>query len=113
MEVRCVSLPLSAVTLTHQAGQSRIPNDKVVRAAFTVLLPFVVLYLRAAVVALPYGDPFHLEVVESPSAAASVGLSVGVLVHINDILQMWLGRLRFIAVLAYIRPVISAFRGHA
>ena len=118
-EVRRLSLPPSAVTLTsYHSGRRQILNDNVVRAALTVLLLFMLLYLSGAFVGLLYGYPFDLALFESTSAAATVGLSVGitgpnmpVLLQLTYIFQMWLGRLEFIAVLAFVGFVISAFRG--
>jgi trk system potassium uptake protein len=78
-----------------------------------------VTYLAGAAVALAYGRwEFTEAMFESVSAAANVGLSVGIvgpdmptLLQVTYILQMWLGRLEFVAAFALIGYLILLVRG--
>ncbi len=94
--------------LTHRLGQS----------VMAVSLLYVALYLFGAAVAIAYGYDLQSALFESVSAAAAVGLSVGVtspdmpaLLQITMIFQMWIGRLEFVAVFALFGFVVSSVRG--
>jgi trk system potassium uptake protein TrkH len=83
-----------------------------------VSLLFVALFLLGTGVAIAYGVPIGQALFESVSAGASVGLSVGVtnpampaLLKVTYILQMYLGRLEFVAVFVLIGFVYSMVRG--
>jgi trk system potassium uptake protein len=87
------------VVTTYHSGRKRILRDQVGRSAITVLLLYVLTYLAGALVALLYGRWDVTEALfESVSAAANVGLSVGIVgpgcrlgLQVTYILQMWLG----------------------
>ena len=118
-QMRRLTLPRSAVTLqTYHSGTRQILSDQVVRSALTILVLYFVMYLAGAAVGLFYGYTFDQAMFESTSAAAAVGLSVGIVgptmphgLQLTYILQMWLGRLEFVAVLALLGFVASAYRG--
>jgi trk system potassium uptake protein len=119
-EVERVLLPEAAVPVTtYHSGRTRIMRTKTVRAASTILLLYVLTYLAGALVALTYGRWDVTETLfESVSAAANVGLSVGivepgmpVLLQVTYILQMWLGRLEFLAAFALVGYAVSLVRG--
>jgi trk system potassium uptake protein TrkH len=117
-QIRRLSLPRSAVTLqTYHSGTRQVLSDQVVRSALTILVLYLILYLSGAAMGLFYGYPFDQAMFESTSAAAAVGLSVGIVgptmpwaLQLTYVLQMWLGRLEFVAVLALVGFVVSAFR---
>lgn len=106
--VREALLPDGAVISRtyHQYGPQQLgPN--LVRSVFAISLLYVALYLSGAGVALGLGYDLGPALFESISASAAVGLSVGVVVpdmpvllEIVYILQMWVGRLEFIAIAA-------------
>ena len=72
-----------------------------------VSLLYVGLYLLGTAVGYAYGYPLDQTLFESVSAAANVGLSVGVtapgmplIMELVMIFQMWAGRLEFVSVFA-------------
>jgi trk system potassium uptake protein len=119
-EIKRVLLPEAARPVTtYHSGRDRILRTPTVRAASTILLLYVMTYLAGALVALAYGRWDVTETLfESVSAAANVGLSVGivdpgmpVVLQVTYILQMWLGRLEFLAAFALVGYVVSLVRG--
>lgn len=106
--VREALLPDGAIVshTFHQYGTQRI-SPALIRSVFTISLLYVALYLFGAAVALGFGHELGPALFESISASAAVGLSVGIvspemplLLQIVYILQMWVGRLEFIAIAA-------------
>ncbi|MFA9429805.1 TrkH family potassium uptake protein [Egicoccus sp. AB-alg2] len=115
-EVRRLLQPESAVTVaTYHSGKRRILKPPALIAATTILLLYVLTYLGGALVGLLYGEWDVTETIfESVSATANVGLSVGItgpdmpkLLQVVFILQMWLGRLEFMAAFAFVGYGIS------
>jgi trk system potassium uptake protein len=121
-DVRKLLQPESALVLTtYHAGRRQILRDETARAATTVLLLFVANYLFGALIGLAYGtDDITRTLFESVSAAANMGLSIGVtapemprgLMAVYTV-QMWLGRLEFVAVFALVGYMVSLARGRA
>jgi trk system potassium uptake protein len=67
------------VVTTYHSGRRQILRDQVARSATTILLLYGITYLAGAAVALLYGEWDITEALfESVSAAANVGLSVGI-----------------------------------
>ncbi len=102
------SLPRDAhvVTSYHHMQRQDFSSDAA-RAATTVLLLFLFLYFSGTAMGLLYGFPLEESLFESTSAAAGVGLSVGITapsmpdgLMLTYIAQMYLGRLEFISALA-------------
>jgi trk system potassium uptake protein TrkH len=117
--VREVLLPERAVVPStfHQYGHQRL-TPRLGQSVMTVSLLYVALYLLGAAVGIAYGYDLQSALFESVSAAAAVGLSVGVtspdmptLLQIVMILQMWIGRLEFVAVFALGGFIVAAIRG--
>jgi trk system potassium uptake protein len=107
-QVRKLRLPPDAVTVDiyHSSGR-QVLSEPVLRSALMILLLYLGLYLLGALAFMFHGHPFDHALFESTSAAAAVGLSVGLTgptmpadLMVVAILQMWVGRLEFIAVLA-------------
>ena len=76
------------------------------------------LYLAGAGIGIAYGASVQEALFESVSAGANVGLSVGltdpampVLLKVTYILQMWLGRLEFVAAFSLFGFLYSWWRG--
>lgn len=120
-DVRTVLLPEDAVVVeTYHSTTRRILRDTQVRGAATLLLLFFLLYLGGGMLGLFYGYDLQLALFESTAAAATGGLSVGLvrpelelslkLVYTG---QMLLGRLEFVAVLALAGYLVSIVRGRA
>jgi trk system potassium uptake protein TrkH len=117
--VKAVVLPNRAVVSQayYQGGRKRL-TPPLAQAVLVVTLLYVALYALGTVVALAYGYPLQQALFESVSASANVGLSVGVtgpsmpvLLEVTYILQMWLGRLEFVAAFALFGFVAAAVRG--
>ena len=112
-------LPEGAVVSTQyfQSGRKRL-TPELAQSAMTVALLYVALFLLGAGVALGYGYGFQEAIFESVSAGANVGLSVGVtvptmpmLLKLTYIVQMWAGRLEFVAVFALLGFIYAWARG--
>ncbi|MDX1509820.1 MAG: potassium transporter TrkG [Nitriliruptorales bacterium] len=110
-EMRRVLLPDHALVVeTYQhKGRPRILTDAHIRAVGTMLLLFMTTHLVGALVILYGADSFDLTeaMFESVSATSNVGMSIGILGPMSSgilktvvVLQMWLGRLEFMAVFA-------------
>lgn len=95
-----------------------ILDEKIVRAAFIIFACYVFTYVLGAGIGVFYGYPIHKATFESVSAAANVGLSCGITdpsmplgLKICFIIQMWLGRLEFLAVFGLIGFIIAEVKG--
>jgi trk system potassium uptake protein len=106
------------VRMYHSAGEDKVVRSGMVRSAVTVVLLFLLLYLLGAAVGLFYGLSIEEALFESTSAAAAVGLSVGVVgpelplpLKLVYTAQMWIGRLEFVAVFALVGYGWSLLRG--
>jgi trk system potassium uptake protein len=121
-DVRRILLPESAlVVTTYHAGRRRILRDELSRAATTVLLLFAGSYLVGAMVGLLYGEyDITQTMFEAVSVGSNIGVSIGVVAPEMPrglmavyIFQMWLGRLEFVAVFAFLGYLVSLARGRA
>jgi len=118
-QVRQAILPERAVVgiSYYQSGVRHLTHDVVV-AVMTISLLYVALYLLGAGVGMAYGIPLELALFESVSASATIGLSVGVtdpsmpvMLQIVYMLQMWAGRLEFLALFSLLGFLYSWVRG--
>jgi len=118
-QIRQVLLPEHAVvgTAYHQSGRKHLtPN--LIQSVMTISLLYVALYLLGAGMGLAYGIPLQAALFESVSASANVGLSVGVTdpsmpipLELVYMLQMWAGRLEFVAVFSLLGFLYAWARG--
>jgi trk system potassium uptake protein TrkH len=118
-QVKQALLPERAVVGTsyYQGGNRHLTHDAVM-AVMTISLLYVALYLLGAGVGMAYGIPLQDALFESVSASATIGLSIGVtdpsmpaLLQIVYMLQMWAGRLEFLALFSLVGFVYAAMRG--
>jgi trk system potassium uptake protein TrkH len=118
-QIRQVLLPEHAVVgnAYHQSGRKHL-TPVLAQSVMTISLLYVALYLLGAGIALAYGVPLQNALFESVSASANVGLSVGVtdpsmpiLLELVYMLQMWAGRLEFVAVFSLLGFLYSWARG--
>lgn len=118
-DARRLLLPESAlVVMTYHRGRTRILTSEELQAATSILLLYAVTFLGGALVALGYDRWDGAEAVfESVSATANVGLSVGIVgpgmpvgLQLTYLLQMWLGRLEFVAAFALIGYAVALGR---
>jgi trk system potassium uptake protein TrkH len=119
-DARRVILPPDAVVVQtyHAHGQRQVLRDPAVRTALMITLLYILLYFAGALAGLFYGYTLQEAMFESTSAAAAVGLSVGVVgpdlpvgLKLVYIVQMWIGRLEFIAVFALFGYLYATLRG--
>lgn len=118
-DVRRSLLPENAVVVQtyHQYGRRTLRDDHV-RAAATLLLLYLFTYLAGGMAGLFYGYELELALFESTAATSSGGLSTGLVrpglelpLKLLYMLQILLGRLEFIAVLALGGYVVAIARG--
>jgi trk system potassium uptake protein len=118
-DVRRVLLPENAVLVeTYHSTTKRILRSSQVRAAATILLLYLLLYLAGGMLGLFYGYELQLALFEATAAGSSGGLSVGLIrpdlelpLKLTYILAMVVGRLEFIAVFALAGYIVSIVRG--
>lgn len=111
-------MPDSVVVISSYTGKNRqILRDDVVRPAVTILVLYMLMYLVGAAAGVFYGYEPTMAMFESTSAAANVGLSSGLLAPDNPLplkaiylVQMWLGRLEFLAAFALVGWVWTLLR---
>lgn len=116
--VASISPPDAVTVATFHSGRRQVIDSATFRPALMVLLLYLVTYFGGALVGLFYGYPIEQAMFESTSAAAAVGLSVGITgpgmptgLEITYIIIMWLGRLEFVAALALFGLLYSTVRG--
>jgi trk system potassium uptake protein TrkH len=118
-QVKQALLPQRAVVGTgyYQAGPRHLTHD-LIMAVMTISLLYVALYLLGAGVGMAYGIPLQQALFESVSASATIGLSVGVtdpsmpvILQLIYMVQMWAGRLEFLALFSLIGFIYSWLRG--
>jgi trk system potassium uptake protein len=121
-EIRRILLPEAAlVVTTYHAGRRQVLRDESARAATTVLLLFITSYLLGIITALAYGElDLTQAIFESVSVGSNIGVSIGVVnpgmpdgLVLVYILQMWVGRLEFVAAFALLGYLFSLARGRA
>jgi trk system potassium uptake protein TrkH len=88
-------------------------TDQVISASMTVFILYMITYITGALVGMAYGYPAGDALFESTSAAGGVGLSIGITSAAMPagmkwlyIIQMWAGRLEFLALMALAAAVI-------
>jgi trk system potassium uptake protein TrkH len=81
-------------------------------------MAYITIYVLGALIGMGCGYPFLDSLFESTSAAANVGLSVGItdaampaILKITYIIQMWAGRLEFMSVFALLGFIVALFKG--
>lgn len=119
VEVKEMLLPEGAVVGRgyQQSGRRRLSTE-IAQSVTVASLLYVALYLLGTGMGLAYGVPLDRALFESVSAGANVGLSVGVtdpsmpiMLKLTYILQMWAGRLEFVAGFALLGFLYSWARG--
>jgi trk system potassium uptake protein TrkH len=118
-DIKKVLIPDTAV-LVQKFHHIRdiILEDKHVRMSALILLSYINLYLFGTIATMLYGYSLSEAAFESVSAAANVGLSCGItsplmpdVLKMVYIVQMWAGRLEFIAIFALGGMIIAALKG--
>ncbi len=117
-EIRRLAYPESSYIKEFFHHQREISiDDAMVKTAMIITVCYILLYFSGAVVALFFDYGFLPGLFESVSAAANVGLSIGItnpsmpiFLKIWYILEMWAGRLEFFAIFILIRFFIKVVR---
>jgi trk system potassium uptake protein TrkH len=108
LRVRSMLLPQSAQVNTYynHIGRHQLTSD-LLSSAMIIAALYVVTYVIGALIGIAYGYDALAATFESISAASNAGLSSGiiapeapVLLKVVYILQMWMGRLEFLTLLA-------------
>jgi len=117
LQAREAIAPSSAVVKQryhHLVDRTLTPE--VLAAALTIFMLYGVTYITGGLIGAMYGYPAGEALFESVSATANVGLSTGITnpampngLKVVYIIQMWAGRLEFIALLALIASVLASF----
>lgn len=115
---RAIQPDAAVVVASYRQRHRRVLTDAHVHQAITILVLYLGMFLTGALLGVFYGFPFDRALFESTSATVNGGMSVGVLAPDNPlpmklfyILQMWLGRLEFMAVFALAGYGIALARG--
>lgn len=118
-QVREALAPQSAVMRAryHHLAERLLTPDTVSAAAM-VFIMYMVTYVTGAVIGTNYGYPLGEAAFESISATANVGLSTGLTsaempvgLKLTYMLQMWAGRLEFLAVLVLVAHLVTSITG--
>lgn len=118
-QVRQLLLPEHATVRTrYEQGGRRTLSPDLAQSVMVVSLLYVALFGFGALVGIATGADVQPAIFESVSAGANVGLSVGLTepgmplaLKITYMLQMWAGRLEFVAIFALIGFAWSSVRG--
>jgi len=114
-EVRRLTSPESAVIIEkfHHIKDITIEDNHIKMAGIMIIL-YVTLYLVGGMIGTFYGYPFLSSLFESVSAAANVGLSMGITsvsmpngLKMVYIVEMWMGRLEFISIFVLVKFILS------
>ncbi|MBN2847285.1 MAG: TrkH family potassium uptake protein [Coriobacteriia bacterium] len=114
--IRSGIAPQSAVvTQTYHHFSDVSLNAELFSNVLLIFLLYVITYITGGVIGMMYGYPPAEALFESISAAANVGLSTGITnpampagLKIVYMIQMWAGRLEFLALFAIIASIIAS-----
>jgi trk system potassium uptake protein len=118
-DIRKAIAPVSSLVIaSYRSRRRRVVTDQQVRAAVVIIVLFLLTYLGGALVGVYHGYRFDQALFESTSAAANVGLSIGIVapdmptsLKATYIAQMYLGRLEFMAAFALLGYGVALVRG--
>lgn len=117
-KIKGVLAPESAriTTSYNHAGRQLLSND-MLSAAMVIAALYVISYLLGTLIGIAYGYEAIPATFESIAAASNAGLSAGiatpdapVVLKIVYIMQMWMGRLEFLTLLALFASFFASFK---
>ncbi len=116
LQVKRSLAPRSAVIRSkYHHLREQVLTSEAAGAAATLFIVYTVTYVSGGLIGAAFGYPAGDAVFESISATANVGLSSGItaanmpnLLKIVYMLQMWAGRLEFVAVFALVAHIVLA-----
>ncbi len=117
-EIRKLSYPESSYIKEYFHHQREISiDDNMVKTAMVITVCYILIYFSGALVGTFFGYGFLPSLFESVSAAANVGLSIGitgtsmpVFMKLWYILEMWAGRLEFFAIFILVRFLVKTVK---
>lgn len=117
-QVKSALSPRSAAgTARYHHLREQLLTPEAVNAAALVFILYTVTYIAGTFIGAEYGYDLRRAAFESISATANVGLSTGITsatmpigLKLTYMLQMWAGRLEFLAVLSLIAHVVLGIR---
>jgi trk system potassium uptake protein TrkH len=118
-DIKALALPAHAIVIQkfHHIKTEFLEDDRA-RAVLVITIAYITIYVLGALIGMGCGYPFLNSLFESTSAAANVGLSVGItdaampaILKITYIIQMWAGRLEFMSVFALLGFIVALFKG--
>jgi trk system potassium uptake protein TrkH len=118
-DIKTIALPAHAIVAQkfHHIKTEFLQDDRA-RAVLVITMAYITIYVLGALIGMGCGYPFLDSLFESTSAAANVGLSVGItdaampaILKITYIIQMWAGRLEFMSVFALLGFIVALFKG--
>lgn len=118
-DIKRIVLPETAVVVQkfHHI-RDIVLGEKHVRGAILIILSFIGMHLICTLIGVYYGYPAIEALFDAVSAGSNTGLSCGVvspampaLMKIVFILAMWMGRLEFMAILAFAGFIVAIVKG--
>lgn len=117
---QALSPPSAVVRMRFHHLIDRFVTPEIVASAFTYFTLYMLSYISGGLIGAAYGYDAGAAMFESVSAAANVGLSAGITspmmpngLKVLYILQMWSGRLEFLALIALVLSVFLALKRKA
>ncbi|MDR1082582.1 MAG: hypothetical protein LBL27_01780, partial [Coriobacteriales bacterium] len=116
--IKDVLAPASARNTTsyQHLGRHMLSNE-VTGAAMTIAILYVITYIVGALVGIAFGYDAIPATFESVAATSNAGLSAGIIapeapvvMKLLYIVQMWVGRLEFLAFLAVLFSLVASFK---
>ncbi|MDI6816399.1 MAG: TrkH family potassium uptake protein [Actinomycetota bacterium] len=119
LEAKRLVLPQSAVLFAkYHHLKKNVISERIVLNAFLIGSAYLLTYIVGGVAGTFFDYPFMESFFESISAAANVGLTTGITMpdmpdalKVVYVVQMWVGRLEFLSVMALVGFMVSAVRG--
>ncbi|MCL6471481.1 MAG: TrkH family potassium uptake protein [Firmicutes bacterium] len=119
LEIKRMVLPPSAVIVEkYHHLKENVIEERLLLNAFFISSAYILTYVSGGVIGTYLGYPFVNSLFESISAAANVGLTSGVTapsmpdaLKVVYIIEMWVGRLEFLSIMALVGYALSVVRG--
>lgn len=119
LEIKRMVLPPSAVIVEkYHHLKKNVIEERLLLNAFFISSAYILTYVSGGVVGTYFGYPFVNSLFESISAAANVGLTSGITapsmpyaLKVVYIIEMWVGRLEFLSIMALVGYVLSVVKG--
>lgn len=116
--VRQAIAPQSAMVSESVHQYTKVPlSAELFSNVLLIFLLYIFTYITGGVIGMMYGYPPGAALFESISAAANVGLSTGITtpampagLKVLYIVEMWAGRLEFVALFAIIASIVASIR---